>query len=57
MNPYQDYIQDWQVQAPDYPSQALLQVASDLYQQQEDRLRQLEGQLDGNMWSPKDWKN
>ena len=57
MNPYQDYIQDWQAQAPDYPSQALLQVASDLYQQQEDRLRQLEGQLDGNMWSPKDWKN
>jgi len=37
MNPYQDYIQDWQAQAPDYPSQALLQVASDLYQQQEDR--------------------
>ena len=55
MNPYQDYIQDWQTQAPDYPSQALLQVASDLYQQQEDRLRQLEGQLDGSMWSPKDW--
>ena len=57
MNPYQDYIQDWQVQAPDYPSQALLQVASDLYQQQEDRLRQLEGQLDGSIWSPKDWQN
>lgn len=57
MNPYQDYVQDWQVQAPDYPSQALLQVASDLYQQQEDRLRQLEGQLDGSMWSPKDWQN
>ena len=57
MNPYQDYIQDWQVQASDYPSQALLQVASDLYQQQEDRLRQLEGQLDGSMWSPKDWQN
>ncbi|WP_315600752.1 hypothetical protein [Abiotrophia defectiva] len=57
MNPYQDYVQDWQVQAPDYPSQALLQVACDLYQQQEDRLRQLEGQLDGSMWSPKDWQN
>ena len=57
MNPYQDYLQDWQEQAPDYPSQALLQVASDLYQQQEDRLRQLEGQLDGSMWSPKDWQN
>ena len=57
MNPYQDYIQDWQGQAPDYPSQALLQVASDLYQQQEDRLRQLEGPLDGSMWSPKDWQN
>lgn len=57
MNPYQDYIQDWQAHAPDYPSQALLQVASDLYQQQEDRLRQLEGQLDGSMWSPKDWQN
>ena len=57
MNPSQDYVQDWQVQAPDYPSQALLQVACDLYQQQEDRLRQLEGQLDGSMWSPKDWQN
>ena len=57
MNPYQDYIQDWQAQASDYPSQVLLQVASDLYQQQEDRLRQLEGQLDGSMWSPKDWQN
>lgn len=57
MNPYQDYIQDWQAQVSDYPSQALLQVASDLYQQQEDRLRQLEGQLDGSMWSPKDWQN
>lgn len=57
MNPYQDYTQDWQAQASDYPSQALLQVASDLYQQQEDRLRQLEGQLDGSMWSPKDWQN
>ena len=57
MNPYQDDVQDWQAQAPDYPSQALLQVACDLYQQQEDRLRQLEGQLDGSMWSPKDWQN
>ena len=57
MKPYQDYVQDWQAQAPDYPSQALLQVACDLYQQQEDRLRQLEGQLDGSMWSPKDWQN
>ena len=57
MNPYQDHIQDWQEQPSDYPSQALLQVASDLYQQQEDRLRQLEGQLDGSMWSPKDWQN
>ena len=57
MNPYQDYVQDWQAKVPDYPSQALLQVASDLYQQQEDRLRQLEGQLDGSMWSPKDWQN
>ena len=57
MNPYQDYIQDWQEQASDYPSQALLQVAGDLYQQQDDRLRQLEGQLDGSMWSPKDWQN
>ena len=57
MNPYQDYVQDWQAQAPHYPSQALLQVAGDLYQQQDDRLRQLEGQLDGSMWSPKDWQN
>ena len=57
MNPYQDYVQDWQAQASAYPSQALLQVACDLYQQQEDRLRQLEGQLDGSMWSPKDWQN
>ena len=57
MNPYQDYVQDWQAQVPDYPSQALLQVAGDLYQQQDDRLRQLEGQLDGSMWSPKDWQN
>jgi len=55
MNPYQGDLPDWQARASGYPSQALLQVASDLYQQQEDRLRQLEGQLDGSMWSPKDW--
>lgn len=57
MNRYQDFLAEWQAQAPDYPTQALLEVALDLYDQQVERLQQLESQLDGSMWSPKDWNN
>ena len=56
MTEYQKELQQWQSQATDYPTKALLYVAEWLYAQQEERLQQLAGQLDGTMWSPAEWQ-
>lgn len=39
----------------DYREKALLDAALALYLEQEQRKEQLEGQLDGTLWSPKNW--
>ena len=53
---YTEELKQWQAQATDYPTKALLYVAEWLYQQQEERLVQLQSQLDGTMWSPAEWQ-
>lgn len=38
-----------------YEEKALLKEALILVQEQYQRIEQSEGQLDGSLWSPKDW--
>lgn len=38
-----------------YEEKALLKEALVLVQEQYQRIEQSEGQLDGSLWSPKDW--
>ncbi|MCC5889979.1 MAG: hypothetical protein JJU01_05410 [Alkalibacterium sp.] len=41
----------------DYKQKALLQAAVTLLDEQETRKEQLQGQLDGTLWSPGNWKS
>lgn len=42
-------------QSLDYKQKALLQAAGLLLTEQETRKEQLQGQLDGTLWSPGNW--
>lgn len=42
-------------QSQDYKQKALLQAAGTLLEEQETRKEQLQGQLDGTLWSPGNW--
>lgn len=42
-------------ESQDYKQKALLQAASSLLSEQEIRKEQLQGQLDGTLWSPGNW--
>ncbi|CZQ93022.1 Hypothetical protein Tpal_1575 [Trichococcus palustris] len=42
-------------QSRDYRQKALFQETKKLFQEQYQRIGQAEGELDGRMWSPKDW--
>ena len=39
----------------DYKQKALLKSAKDLINEQVERIRQMEGELDGTLWSPRTW--
>lgn len=39
----------------DYREKAMLNGLINLVQEQEQRIEQLEGQLDGTLWSPQNW--
>jgi len=39
----------------DYKQKALLMGVQDLLLEQEKRTEQIQGQLDGTLWSPNDW--
>lgn len=41
----------------DYRQKALFQETKKLFQDQYQRMEQMEGELDGRMWSPKEWSN
>ena len=47
-----DYLNE---QSRDYRQKALFQETKKLFQEQYQRIGQAEGELDGRMWSPKDW--
>lgn len=39
----------------DYKQKALLKATKDLINEQVERIRQMEGELDGTLWSPRNW--
>lgn len=39
----------------DYKQKALLKAVIDLIDEQVERMRQMEGELDGTLWSPRNW--
>lgn len=39
----------------EYPLRQLLTVLIDLDEQQQERIEQLKGELDGKSWSPSEW--
>ncbi|MBT2732300.1 hypothetical protein J7E16_06685 [Carnobacterium sp. ISL-102] len=39
----------------DYKQKALLIAVKDLIDEQAERIRQMEGELDGTLWSPRNW--
>lgn len=39
----------------DYKQKALLAAAKELINEQIERIRQMEGELDGTLWSPRNW--
>ena len=41
----------------DYRQKALFQETKKLFQEQHQRMEQMEGELDGRMWSPNEWSN
>lgn len=42
-------------QSRDYRQKALFQETKKLFREQYQRIEQAEGELDGRVWSPKDW--
>lgn len=40
----------------DYKQKALLLAAKDLIEEQVIRIEQMQGEVDGTMWSPRQWK-
>ncbi|WP_373471447.1 hypothetical protein [Carnobacterium alterfunditum] len=38
-----------------YKQKALLIAVKDLIDEQAERIRQMEGELDGTLWSPRNW--
>lgn len=46
----------WINQVKTYPDKAIIYMAKIVYLEQKKRLENKQGQLDGSLWSPKDWK-
>ena len=49
----QQYIDEWLEATHDYPSRAMLLLACEVMQEQENRLEIMQGQLDGQLWQDK----
>nr|WP_319216633.1 hypothetical protein [uncultured Trichococcus sp.] len=41
----------------DYRQKALFQETKKLFQEQYQRMEQMQGELEGRIWSPKEWSN
>ncbi|WP_414839432.1 hypothetical protein [Carnobacterium sp. TMP28] len=41
----------------EYKQKALIKATSELVKEQVKRISQMEGELDGRLWSPRDWHN
>ena len=52
---YDDYHSDWVEKATDYPTKALLVAAMSLFKEQEKRIENHKGKLDGASWRPENW--
>ena len=52
---YDNYHDDWVEKAADYPTKALLVAAMNLLREQEKRIENHKGKLDGASWSPENW--
>jgi len=50
-----DQLEKLTVKSQDYKQKALLQAARELLEEQEKRREQLQGELDGTLWSPGKW--
>ena len=50
-----DQLEQLTVKSQDYKQKALLQAARELLEEQEKRREQLQGELDGTLWSPGKW--
>lgn len=40
----------------DYRQKALIKATQNMIKEQSERIRQMEGELDGTLWSPRNWK-
>lgn len=48
-------LDQWMADCPDYKERAFLQAAKQLLLEQQQRIEQQQAQLDGQLWSPKEW--
>lgn len=50
-----DKLEDLFKDSQDYKQKALIKAAKGILEEQEQRKEQLQGELDGSLWSPRDW--
>lgn len=50
-----EQIADLEKKSTDYRQKALFQEFAELIKEQYQRIRQTEGEIDGRIWSPKEW--
>ena len=53
---YQELARELRQESRDYRQKALLFGVEQLLIKQQQRIEQMSGQLDGSLWSPKDWR-
>ena len=53
---YDDILVKLDAESRDYRQKAFLEAARKLLAEQEERITQLGGQLEGTIWSPNEWQ-
>lgn len=53
----QEQLNHLMAASKDYLQKALFQETKKLFQEQYQRIEQMEGELDGRIWSPKEWSD
>ena len=53
----QEQLNHLMAASKDYRQKALFQETKKLFQEQYQRIEQMEGELDGRIWSPKEWSD